>query len=173
MTHGIANDKDSSLTQEKLREVLRYNRRNGVFTWVKNTGKKRLIGAVAGNLTKGYWEIGLFGRQYKAHRLAWLYVIGKWPPRDLDHKNQNKLDNRFSNLREATRSQNNINRSAASKYESGRIGVCWHSQSDKWRAYITVEGRQISLGLFDGIGDAISARENAEIFYYGEYARAA
>lgn len=171
MPHGIADDVSSGLSQEYLRDVLHYDRKTGVFTWKKNTGKKRLIGKVAGFKSADYWAIGLLGREYKAHRLAWFYVHGVWPESDIDHINLNKLDNWFDNFREATRAQNNINSVPVQKNSSVRKGVSWHSQMSKWRAYITVSCRQISLGLFDDVNKAIDARVAAESKYYGEYAR--
>lgn len=171
MPHGIANDVSSGLSQEYLRDVLHYDRETGTFTWKKNTGKKRLVGKVAGSKSEDYWEIGLLGRRYKAHRLAWFYVHGVWPQSDIDHINLDKLDNRFDNFREATRAQNNINTHPVTKSSSVRRGVCWHSQASKWRAYITVRSRQISLGLFDDVTEAVATRVAAESKYYGEYAR--
>lgn len=164
--HGIANDIASGLTQSRLCEVLRYDRDTGAFFWIKSTSKKKLVGKIAGNITRGYWEIAIDGRQYKAHRLAWLYELGRWPVKDIDHINGERADNRFLNLREATRSQNCMNRGY-------RRGVAWHSQMGKWRAYITIKGRQKSLGLFDKKDEAFAARKIAEIKLYGEFARAA
>ncbi len=174
MTHGIASDMNSGLTQEYLREVLSYDELTGIFVWRKNTGKKRMAGKVAGNLTKGYWEIAINYRQFKAHRLAWLYVYGEWPKtRDIDHINLDKLDNRIANLREATRAQNNVNAPAQRNSKSGVSGVGRHSQTNKWRAYITVNKRQKSLGLFDSFDEACAARKLAEQEHYGEFSRAA
>ena len=174
MTHGIANDMHSGLTQEYLRDVLHYDELTGIFTWKKNTGKKRMVGKVAGNPTKGYWEVAINKRQFKAHRLAWLYVYGEWPKtRDIDHINLDKLDNRIANLREATRAQNNINAPVARNSKSGVRGVCWHSQSNKWRAYVKINDRQKSLGLYHDFDEACAARKTAELELYGEFSRAA
>jgi hypothetical protein len=169
--HGIANDKHSGLTQAYLCEVLHYDPEGGHFTWLKDTGKKRMKGKRAGNLCKRYWEIAIGGRQYKAHRLAWLYVHGQWPANDIDHINGDHLDNRIANLRPATRSQNNMNNEGRTTKSSVRRGVSWHSQMNKWRAYITVDLKQISLGLFDKQEDAIAARLAAEKSFFGDFVR--
>ena len=101
-----------------------------------------------------------------AHRLAWFYVYGAWPNGDLDHINGDKLDNRIANLREATRKQNMQNVRQHKHNTSGVKGVAWHSQRNKWRAYIFVDYRQIHLGLFDTKEAAAAARMNAEEIYH-------
>src|ERR1051325_2754037 len=97
------------LTIERLREVLRYNRRTGIFGRRKNAYRTDLIGKPAGCLRKdGYVEICVDGRCYLAHCLAWLYVTGAVPA-EVDHKNRNRADNRWNNLRSATRALNRAN----------------------------------------------------------------
>src|SRR5687768_770720 len=114
------------LTAEKLRELMDYNPDTGVFLYRKRRGR-RSAGLEAGSIVKGYRLISL-GKQYSAHRLAWLYVYGEWPAGDLDHINCVRDDNRIANLREATDSQNNANRTLAPKNSSGFKGVCWNKR---------------------------------------------
>jgi hypothetical protein len=89
---------------------------------------------------------------------------------ECDHVNHDRLDNSRSNLRPATHCQNQRNKSKLRNNTSGRIGVGWHSQAEKWRAYIDVNGKFKHLGLFDDIGEAVQARDKAAKKYYGEFA---
>ena len=90
---------------------------------------------------------------------------------DVDHKNGklSRNDNRKSNIRIATRSQNNMNKDKQKNNKSGITGVGWHKASNKWMAYIAINKKQIHLGLFDKKEDAIKARKEAEEKYFGEF----
>lgn len=90
---------------------------------------------------------------------------------DIDHKNGelSRFDNRKSNLRIATRSQNQMNKGKQKNNTSGVVGVGWHKASDKWAAYIAINKKQIHLGLFDKFEDAVKARKEAEDKYFGEW----
>ena len=93
-----------------------------------------------------------------AHRLAWLYVHGVWPPHEVDHINGDRSDNRIANLRLATRQQNSENRHGAqSNSKTGLVGVSWHKRAGKWQAHIRVKGRTRYLGLFESTQDACMA----------------
>jgi hypothetical protein len=90
-------------------------------------------------MTNGYWCIRLDGVLYLAHRLAWLYMYGLWPPGQIDHISGERLDNRILNLRETTPSENNQNRRTAPKHsKSGVFGVS--ERGGKWTARISHEG---------------------------------
>ena len=99
------------LTAEWLRAVLDYDPKTGLFHWrIDRGGRKARIGALAGSFdATGYIQIMIDGKNYKAHRLAWLYVTGNWPIGDIDHLNGERANNRWSNLREATKSINQQN----------------------------------------------------------------
>lgn len=94
-------------------------------------------------------------------------------PKDMtvDHINGNKLDNRKSNLRICTMQENNFNNKIYTTNNTGYPGVDWYKKTGKWRARIQVNGKNIHLGLFDNIEDAINVRKQAEIKYFGEYRR--
>src|SRR5215467_8628570 len=93
----------------RVREVLDYDFETGRFTWrVKRT--RVTVGDLAGCLDAGRYKIRISGRNYWAHRLAFLWMTGEWPQGEVDHKNGNPTDNRWSNLRDATRPQNQHNR---------------------------------------------------------------
>ena len=136
------------LTQARLKEVLIYFKTTGQFKWRVRQGTAK-AGEIAGSNARGYLRIHIDGRDYFAHRLAWLYVHGHMPPFLLDHKNHNKADNRIGNLRLATKAQNAQNtRSILTKSRSGLIGAAWSSQLGKWLSRIRIDGKKIYLGVF-------------------------
>ena len=87
----------------------------------------------------------------------------------VDHINHNPLDNRKENLRICTQQQNNKNQKKKSNNTSGVIGVCWDKSRNKWAASIMYNHKNIHLGRFNTKEEAIEARKQAEIEYYGEY----
>jgi HNH endonuclease len=98
------------LTAERLREILDYHPESGIFYWRIARRNGTRAGNIAGAKKAGdYIRISIDGRQHLAHRLAWLYVHGRWPAALIDHINGNPADNRIANLREASRSQNQAN----------------------------------------------------------------
>lgn len=136
------------LTQERLKELLHYNSETGEFTWlVARNGTKNDHTAGSAD-SQGYVGIRIDGRRHKAHRLAWLYVHGRWPESFIDHINQVRKDNRISNLREATRSLNGHNRPKPKHNTSGFKGVSFHRKTGKWKASVTFKGVRHYLGLF-------------------------
>lgn len=105
------------------------------------------------------------------HRMVLEAMLG-YPLKStdrVDHINHNGLDNRRENLRLATHQQNSFNMRTPKNNKSGVRGVSWHKYAKKWRAYITVNNKQINLGCFTELADACSARRNAEIQYFGEF----
>ena len=137
------------ITQERLKELLDYNPETGLFTWLVSKGTRREDG-IAGSLhPEGYWQIGIDGKLYKAHRLAWLYMTGEWPKDQIDHINGIRDNNRFINLREATQAENHQNRALNANNVSGYPGVSWHKRDCKWQGHITLDGKQKHLGYFD------------------------
>ena len=136
------------ITQSRLKEVLEYDPCTGIFTWKKKLSKRISIGGVAGSIRKdNYLEIRIDTVINLAHRLAWLYVYGYFPD-CIDHVNLNRSDNRISNLRESTMSQNASNCIIRSSNTSGYKGVSWNKKKKKWRAYITFNKKRIELGHF-------------------------
>ena len=87
----------------------------------------------------------------------------------VDHINHDKLNNRKFNLREATPSQNGMNKELLSRNTSSVTGVDWLPSIKKWRVRINVNGKEIHLGVFDKFEDAVKARKEAEEKYFGEY----
>jgi hypothetical protein len=98
----------AALTQARLKELLHYDPESGAITWASRPSSRVKVGMLAGKVhpTQGYRQVRADKSLYYAHRLAWLYMTGEWPAADVDHINHVRDDNRWSNLRGATRSQN-------------------------------------------------------------------
>lgn len=157
-----------ALTQIEFKSLISYNPETGLFTWLKSAGRVKK-GDVAGCLSqKGYIEIRINGFLYKAHRLAVLYMTGKWPE-ITDHKNRVKHDNRWTNLRLCNKSENNRNRGMLSNNTSGFKGVTGPTPSGKWKAEIGVGDKKICLGHFSTAAEAGRVASEARKKYYGEY----
>ena len=101
---------------------------------------------------------------YFTHRLAFLYMTGSIP-KEVDHINHVKPDNRWKNLRAANRIINGRNRSMHCDNTSGVTGVYWHKKKGKWQAGIRVNDKRIYLGVFKHLEDATAARKTAEARY--------
>jgi hypothetical protein len=159
------------ITAERLREVLSYDPETGEFRRRYRPGRGYCrTGEIAGNYDNcGYRIIKIDKRSYKAHRLAWLYMTGKFPDRDIDHIDGFNAHNQWENLREANDSQNHAN-SKPRDNMSGFKGVSWGGGSRPWMARIRVNGREIYLGRFSTPEAAHAAYMDAARKYFGEYA---
>ncbi len=147
----------TELTAARLRELLYYEPKTGVFTW-KVPPRNAKAGDIAGGVRRdGYVSIRCSGASYVAHRLAWLYMKGDWPAQDIDHRDGNRANNAFDNLREASDSENAQNRAIRSDNASGFPGVGWHKGKGGWQAKIGINGRRLFLGLFETPDEAHEA----------------
>jgi hypothetical protein len=159
------------LTAQRLRELLHYDPETGVFTWVAMSRPGVRVGDRCGRVSRlGYREIGVEYGLRRANRLAWLYMTGEWPSGDVDHINRDKLDDRWCNLRLATRSQNSANVALRPNSTSGFIGVTFDKARDKWRAQIRIAGRKVNLGRFASAEEAARAYDAAALKEFGEFA---
>lgn len=151
------------ITSEELRQVLSYDKNTGVFIWSKNMGGFAKAGSIAGATdSKGYRQIRVKKKLYLAHRLAWLYVHGKFPDLHLDHIDRNPQNNAISNLRECSRFENHQNMSLRRNSTSGFTGVCYEARFKKWTAHISFNGKTIVVGRFKTKELAIEARIKAK-----------
>ena len=151
------------LSQEFLKEYLHYCTVSGKFTYLKKTGKKAVIGANVGSVSKrdGHIEIRFMGTLYRANRLAWFYMTGVWPEY-VDHQDHDELNNSWANLRNVSKQENNKNMPKKRTNISGVTGVWFSKQRSKWVAEIIDSGKKVHLGVFSDIDDAAFARKQAE-----------
>ena len=145
------------MTPEQARQYLSYEPATGVLRWRAKISAKTVVGREAGSLSPtGYVLVGFQGKRYYAHRIAWLMQTGEWPTQ-IDHKDGNGQNNAWSNLREATRTQNTLNAKRARNNTTGYKGVSYHKGAGRWAAYIYVGNKTNYLGLFDTPEEAHAA----------------
>lgn len=153
------------ITQKRLKELLSYDPLTGKFTRLK-TFANALKGSVCDTRhARGYIVIRIDTKLYLAHRLAWLYINGKFPNLDIDHINQNPSDNRIKNLRSVSKAQNMRNQRKKKNNKSGVTGVYRDKRNGHWIAYIRESKKRRHLGSFEEKKDAIAARKEADIKY--------
>lgn len=156
------------LTQRELIDIMRYDPNTGVFYWKQRGRGRRLNGIVGSVTTEGYLKTVIKGKFYQMHRLAWLYVTGEFPEYTIDHKNNDRSDNRFNNLRKATKAENKYN-SLPQYNKCGYKGVS--KRGKKYRANIGYEYKVLHLGTFDTAEEAAEAYNKKALEFYGEFAR--
>lgn len=156
----------TELTQKRLREVFLYIPETGEFYRKISTSNCVRAGERCGyNDGNGYIQLQIDGNQYRAHRLAWLYMTGELPCAKIDHINQSRSDNRFSNLRLVSDLENSRNNRLSKNNKSGFTGVSWDKRKNKWYAYIAINGKTISLGTYKNLDEAVEKRLAANIEY--------
>lgn len=159
------------ISADRVRALFEYDPATGALTW----RKARLgcnAGGAAGSVTNRYREIRVDGKHYVAHRLIWLYVYGRMPAM-IDHANGDGDDNRLSNLRECTASQNSYNARLSKRNRAGIKGVSWCRRTGRWQVHIAAGRKRRFLGRYASLDDARSARERAAAELHGEFARIA
>lgn len=189
---GDKNCKKNKLTHDLVKKLLSYDEYNGVLTWnyrdlsffshckdpsrSKKLWNKKFATRIAGTISpksnvknNEYYVVKIslkrFIKSYLCHRLIWFYMTGKWPEGEIDHKNQNGLDNTWSNLQDVSKSVNQKNASMRKDNTSGFTGVDWSKQSKKWKVRVQVDNKRISGGLFTKLNDAIQKRQEMNIEY--------
>jgi hypothetical protein len=163
----------SRLTRARLRELLHYNPKTGEFRWRKRPSQSVRLGSSAGYAASRHAPrlICIDGRLYYAHRLAWFYKTGRWARPAIDHRDGDVGNNRWNNLRRATRSQNSANRRRPRNNTSGYKGV-YLCRSGRWAAAIQNNGKSKHLGTFASPQEAHAAYVKAARKHHGEFARA-
>ena len=143
------------LSPEEVRALFDYNADTGELSWrIANRGLRRAVG----NKSEGnYTRVRISGKYYGAHRLAWAWYYGKWPPHDVDHVNHDRSDNRIANLRLATRAENSQN---IVRQQSRGVR---QTPSGKFNATIHVNAKRLYLGTFNTLEEAVAARLDAEL----------
>ena len=159
-------------TPKRIRELLEYDRATGLFRWRKMQPSKTKTyapGWFKGNKgIRNYRSLWIDKRRYLAHVIAYVIVVGRWPIHEVDHRDRDQANNKWINLRHATRHQNAKNRTVGKNNKTGVRGVT--TFGDRFRASIVTNKRYIHLGLYDLIEDAAQVRRAAEQKYYGEFA---
>lgn len=137
-----------NVSAARLRALLSYDAETGDFRWLVNRTSNKVAGKLAGSIDNGYLRIGVDGRSYRAHRLAWLHTHGTWPMFCVDHIDGVKTNNCLANLRDVTHNINMQNQKRAqTNTESGILGV--YPEGIRWKAVISIHGKQTHLGTFD------------------------
>lgn len=161
--------KKSIITQDALKALVRYESKTGKFYWLKTRNGGCKIDDEAGTITIfGYRRICIFGSKYFASRLAWLYVTGVYPNKMVDHKNRIRHDDRFDNLRLASRGQNVRNSKLRKDNSSGYKGV--YLNHGRWQAGIRFNKKFVHVGMFATREEAAAAiikkqRQLDPVFY--------
>lgn len=146
------------ITQERLHELLDYDPLTGLFCWRSASGNRK-TGWFGGSVNKaGYLRIFIDGKLQYAHRLAWLYIHGRFPIDQVDHINLVKSDNRIINLREVTCKQNQEN-----KIHSSTQGAVLIKSTMKFAARVKHHGKMLSFGCYDQIEDAAKVAKQARV----------
>ena len=157
------------LTRARLLDVLDYDQEAGVFRWKVSRGTRK-AGALAGNRhDDGYSYIKLDRVIYRATRLVWLWLYGRWPREHIDHKDGNTSNDRIANLREASRSQNLANAKLKKNSVTGFKGVT--VRGNKFRVSVTKNGKRFHLGHFPSAIEAHDAYVAKARELFGEFAR--
>ena len=169
----------ADITPELLRQLLRYEPETGKLFWKPrtvdlfkdmrcfNSWTARFSGkeALTARNTKGYYVGTILGNDYSAHRAAWTLYHGFWPVGDIDHINGNPSDNRASNLRDVSRTENCKNAKISTNNKSGVTGVSYWRRGNKWRVQIKSENKVIHIGYYKNFQDAVTARRQSEADY--------
>lgn len=160
----------SGITQARLKEVLRYSAIVGVFEW-RVAGRKIRPGYLAGGVVgTGYVRITIDRVPYPAHQLAWLYMTGEWPPERIDHRDGDRSNNAFTNLRLATDAQNSWNSKKKASNRSGVKGVFFCNTTKKWVATFDMNGKVAYRKSFSALEDARAGIRGAREKLQGEFA---
>lgn len=160
-------------SQQRLHEVLSYNESTGLFLWKVKVAQRSPAGSPAGTIANNRLLISVDKKLYYGHRLAWMYVTGEDPGQlEIDHKDGNPSNNKFSNLRLATRQENMRNLKRPDRNKTGYKGVFWDQKHpNKFGACIRAEGKNKRLGYFSTPEEAHEAYKSAAVTYFGDFSR--
>jgi len=159
------------VTVAQLRELISFDAKSGRMWWKDRPTDPRWSSryseteAFLNVDSNGYLRSSIFGKNYRAHRVLWALVNGRWPRYQIDHIDGDRTNNSIYNLREVTNATNCKNKCICSDNTSGVKGVRWHTQQHKWRATIHHKGKEINLGCFEDFQAAVAARDLAKKKY--------
>lgn len=159
-------------TLDYIREFLSYDPETGLITWKKRPANRIQKGQRAGGISGGGYEsIRIKGRKIKTHHIAWFLYKNEWPDKSIDHINRVKTDNKISNLRLVSHSQNLANRGLLKNSSTKLTGVGFHKPSGLYQSRIALNKKRIPLGYFNSAKEAAQAynnfviQQNLEEFY--------
>jgi hypothetical protein len=164
---------DGKISLIRLKEVMEYDPTTGLCFWRKKLGSKAMPGCQLGNIdpSKGYYKVNMDGIRFYVHRLIYFYMTGQWPDDEIDHIDRDRANNKWINLRAATKSQNKANTCSDPRNCHGVKGISRRPDTGKWQAEIKVNQRKIYLGVFVSPEEAHAAYLAAAREYFGEFAR--
>lgn len=152
------------MNQKYIKELCDYDPLTGSFTWKKHR-MRNMIGNTVGHISDtGYYRVCIKGTQYAVHRLIWLWMTGNLPVQ-IDHIDHVRSNNVWTNLREATQTENMHNKGKHSNNKTGVTGVCYEANRKKYKAFIKTPKGNKHLGYYDNLPAAAQARKEAEILY--------
>ena len=155
---------DQILTQALLQSLFTYNPITGIVIRKITVNPNAKAGDIVGTIDNGYLRVAISNKTYQLHRIIWFMKYGYFP-KTIDHKNRNRSDNRFCNLREATYIENNKNIGICKNNTSGFNGVSFDKERNAWEAFIGYNGKKKTLGRFPTKNLAIQARKKANIAF--------
>lgn len=156
----------NNLTQADVKTLFDYDVENGWLVW--KIGQYGIPNQPAGNkpISNGYGIIEINGKKYRAHRIMWLWHKGTFPPKFIDHIDQNRMNNRIENLRLSDSRTNQHNCKTRKNNNSGFPGVHWYSRVKKYRVGIRADNETHHIGYYDTLEEAIHAAKLAKIKYH-------
>lgn len=164
---------------EYIRQIFDYNPETGVLRWKNRTDvlpawNGRFAGKTIGEKTSwGYLAVTINGKTYMLHNLIWVYMTGNEPSGIVDHEDLNRTNNKWNNLRDATRSENQCNRRIQSNNTSGYKGVTFDKSRNLWSARVNLQGKVYNLGRFKTAEEAHAIYLKAAKEKHGEFVRVA
>ena len=151
------------ITQKRCKEVWNYDPITGKFSWKEKVSDKVIVGTTAGSVRPDkYVQVRLDGKIYFVHRLIWLWMTGEFPKKSVDHINGIRYDNRWENLREAGKSDQQENRSKSKNNSTGYTGVIYEKRRNLYRADIMSKNKSYFLGYFETAEQASEAYKQAK-----------
>lgn len=158
-------------TLEELRSIFHYDPNTGAWKRLKGPFGRGKPGGECGKFLRGYRIIGIRYKHYKASRLAWFYMTGVWPEKNIDHIDGNPSNDRWDNLREANQTQNNANQRLSKKNKCGFKCVRYRERTGKYLSQIMIRRKSVHIGTFDTPEEAHAAYMERAIKEWGEFAR--
>lgn len=165
----------NDLNAKTLRSVLHYDPETGAWNWLVSRGTRKKGSPAGCNNGDKYRRICIFGVHYLSSRLAFLHMTGEWPPFEIDHCDGNRANDKWSNLRPASDTENQGNKSCRKDSHTHvkgiRKGYISKRHGQRYVARIQHNGKRLFLGYFSSIEEAKAAHDAAAQHLFGTFAR--